>query len=83
MNLVSEQDQQSKRSNQLEQLWDNLLSRQPELIRSAFASLDPTNQKAVITHLNRMISETGWQSEQQFSAKAAIQALETLSNQDT
>jgi len=82
MNITPKQAQQRKHPDQLEEVWDNLLSRQPELIRAAFASLNPPNQKAVITHLNRMISETGWQPEQQVSAKAAIQALETLSNQD-
>ena len=68
--------------DQLERIWDNLLSRQPEVITATFSSLDSRNRKAVIMHLQCMMSETGWQPEQQSSAKAAIQALETLSNQE-
>jgi hypothetical protein len=66
---------------QLEVLWNDLLSRQPELIRAAFDSLDKPTQKAVFSHLQRMVNEDGWQSEQRASAKAAIRALETQSNQ--
>jgi len=69
------------RIHKLEVLWNDLLSRQPELIRSAFNSLDDPNQKAVFTHLQRMVNEAGWQPEQRASAKAAIHALETQSNQ--
>jgi hypothetical protein len=65
----------------LEVLWNDLLSRQPELIRAAYDSLDEQNQKVVFTHLQRMVSETGWQPEQVASAEAAIQALETRSDQ--
>jgi hypothetical protein len=59
----------------LEDLWNNLLSCQPELIRSAFASLDLTNQKLVQEHLKRMAEEAGWQPEQRDSARAALKAL--------
>jgi len=71
----------NRTDEQLEALWNDLLSRQPELIREAYASLDKPNQAAVFTHLQRMVSEAGWQPEQRASAKAAIHALETLSNQ--
>jgi len=62
----------------LEALWEELLSRQPELVRAAYASLNAGQQKAVYAHLERMASEPGWQPEQRRSAKAAIQALENL-----
>ncbi len=69
-------------SDQLEQIWDNLLSRQPNLIQAAFSSLDSINQKAVLAHLYRMVDEAGWQPEQRASARAAIKALGSQSNQD-
>lgn len=65
----------------LEVLWNDLLSRQPELIQAAFATLDTPNQKAVLAHLQRMVNEAGWQPEQRASAKAALQTLVTQSNQ--
>ena len=67
---------------QLDQLWDNILSRQPDLIRAAFATLDAPEQKTILTHLYRMMSESGWQPEQKDSAETAIQALTTQSNQE-
>jgi len=72
----------NKAPEQLDQLWDNLLSRQPDLIRAAFASLDISSQKAVLTHLHRMVSDSGWQPEQKNSAEAAIHALADQSEQE-
>ena len=66
----------------LEELWNNLLSRQSELIREAFYSLDPPSQKTVLAHLKRMVSEAGWQPEQRTSARAALKVLENKINQD-
>jgi hypothetical protein len=63
----------------IEDLWDQLLSRQPELIRAAFESLAPKEQQDVLVHLQRMISETGWHPEQVTSARAALDALEANS----
>jgi len=59
-----------------EYLWENLLSRQPELIRSAFDSLDPETRRHVLAHLQRMVTEEGWHAEQQASARAALDTLE-------
>ncbi|OGN98782.1 MAG: hypothetical protein A2Z71_00405 [Chloroflexi bacterium RBG_13_50_21] len=72
----------NKKHDTLDRLWDNLLSRQPDLIRAAFASLDPADQNAVLAHLHRMVSEAGWQPGQRTSAKAAEKALSIHSNQD-
>lgn len=69
----------STRPSQLEALWDDLLSRQPERIRSAFDSLDLPGRRSVFTHLQRMASDAGWQSEQRLSAQVAIQALQGYS----
>jgi NADH:ubiquinone oxidoreductase subunit E len=65
----------NKTSEKLELLWEDLLSHQPETIQAAFASLDPSDQKAVLTHLQRMVSESGWQPEQRLSARAALDVL--------
>jgi hypothetical protein len=67
---------------QLDQLWDNLLSRQPDLIWIAYASLDAPEQKSVLAHLLRMASDSGWLPEQRDSAKVAVKALATQSKQE-
>jgi len=72
-------EQGNLKCNKLDVLWDDLLSRQPERIRAAFASLATPEQQSVLAHLQRMVSETGWQPEQRISARAAIQ---TLDNQE-
>jgi len=59
----------------LETLWDRLLSRQPEQVRAAYASLDEKEKKAVLTHLERIVSEPGWHPEQRLSAQAALEVL--------
>lgn len=56
-------------------LWDRLLSRQPERVKAAFQTLSLQEQRAVLSHLQRMSSETGWHPEQRASAKAALEAL--------
>ncbi len=60
---------------QPEQLWEDLLSRQPGVIKAAFASLYPTDQQTVLAHLQRMVSESGWQPEQRISARTALDVL--------
>ncbi len=44
----------------IDDLWDALLSRQPEQVRAAFRSLEPDQQHSVLAHLQRMTSEPGW-----------------------
>jgi hypothetical protein len=60
----------------LEQLWDGLLSRQPERVRAAFATLDGASQRITLAHLKRMATESDWHPEQRQSAMAALQALD-------
>jgi hypothetical protein len=60
----------------LETLWDDLLSRDQELVRAAFGTLSAEEQKSVLAHLQRMVNEPGWQPEQRLSALAALDALE-------
>ncbi len=59
----------------LEILWELLLSRREEEIRSAFNRLTRQEQAAVTAHLQRMATETGWHPEQRRSAQAALAAL--------
>jgi hypothetical protein len=67
-----------KKNNHLsvEQLWDNLLSREIEKIKSSFQHLNQSDRIAVIEHLNRMTTEDGWHPEQNKSAQIALQAIE-------
>ena len=66
----------------LEQLWSDLLSRQPELIRAAFGSLDRTSQRNVFIHLEHMAVDSGWQPEQRESAATALGVLGNLPDQE-
>jgi hypothetical protein len=61
--------------HELEILWNALLSRRKKRIHEAFKGLDAANQKVVLTHLQRMVHEDGWQTEQVCSAQAALLAL--------
>jgi hypothetical protein len=62
----------------VEQLWDNLLSREIETIKSSFQHLNQSNRIAVIEHLNRMTTEDSWHPEQKKSAQITLQAIEEL-----
>ena len=62
----------------IEDLWEQLLSSDPERIRKAFSELDPISQKSVLEHLNKMAVEEGWHPAQRASARAALQALTGL-----
>jgi hypothetical protein len=62
-------------SEELESLWDALLSRKTELIRQIFNTLEKSEQQSILTHLQRMTSEPGWHPEQAASARAALEAL--------
>jgi hypothetical protein len=62
--------------DELETLWDALLSRQANLILMAFNTLDKEGKEAVINHLRRMSTEMGWHPEQATSAKSALDVLE-------
>jgi hypothetical protein len=65
-------------SNYLEKAWGEILSRRPARIKRMFASLDTTSQQEVIQHLQRMITENGWQEPQVISARAALDALGSI-----
>jgi hypothetical protein len=65
-------------NNALEIFWDNMLSRDPDKILAVFKPLTQEDRRVVIEHLNRMLTEVGWHSEQRDSARAALKALEEL-----
>lgn len=60
----------------LQDLWDNLLSREPVRVIEAWGALTDEEQLAVLTHLQRMVSEDGWLEVQRQSAQAALAALD-------
>jgi hypothetical protein len=62
----------------LEELWNDLLSRESKKVQRAFSRLDKKSQQVVVQHLNRMAVEAGWHPEQRISAEAAIKALESF-----
>jgi hypothetical protein len=72
-----------KASEEPRQLWEDLLSRQPETIKEVYLSLDPADQQVVLSHLHRMVTESGWQPEQRLSAKAALDTLISEEDEDT
>jgi hypothetical protein len=63
--------------NDLEELWDALLSRDVQRIRLVYNSLNIEDRQSILAHLNRMANEPGWQKEQRISARAALEALTT------
>ena len=62
----------------LEQLWDRLLSREPEKILQAFGELDQAERGLILTHLQRMTTEPDWHPEQVRSAQAAIDTIKEI-----
>jgi hypothetical protein len=68
-------------NNDLEQIWEALLSRDELRICSIYNRMNIEEQQAVLTHLRRMVSEPGWHTEQRISAQKAIEALASDSKQ--
>ena len=64
--------------NELESLWDQILSHQAASVQAAFNSLSAEEKAAIVSHLKRMASETGWHPEQRKSARSAL----TILNED-
>jgi hypothetical protein len=64
----------------LEELWGELLSREPDRVVKAISGLNDADRSAVLAHLQRMVSEPGWHDEQRVSARCALESLEELDN---
>jgi hypothetical protein len=59
----------------IEEIWDNLLSRDTDLITTAFNQLTKSDQIRVIDHLHKMTKDEGWLPVQKASAQAAIECI--------
>jgi hypothetical protein len=58
--------------------WEMILSRRPGVIRVAYNRLYIKEQKAVLDHLRRMTSASGWQPGQRESAQVALKVISEL-----
>ncbi len=61
-------------------LWEQILSRDPDQVRTAFFALDKETQLYVSAHLLAMTSEEGWHPEQVISAQKALASIENSEN---
>ena len=61
-----------------ELFWENLLSRDPEKVKSAWLMLPVEYQKDVRGHLVSMVTELDWHPEQVKSAEAALDVIDTM-----
>jgi hypothetical protein len=61
----------------LEEIWGDLLSRNPVSITEVFSRLNPDSQRDVLNHLRAMISEKGWHQKQKRSARIALNSIKT------
>lgn len=59
----------------LDELWDDLLSAEPARIRQAWGKLTDEESLAVLDHLRRMQAEPGWQPAQRQAAEVALRIV--------
>ena len=63
----------------VEDFWAQILSEEPDLIRTAYLALPTEDEReAIYEHLQAMISEDGYADVQRESASAALKVIETL-----
>ena len=62
--------------NELEHIWNGILSKEGELIISTYNSLDEDSKIVVLQHLKRMVTEEGWHPKQVVTAQTALNAIE-------
>ena len=62
----------------LETFWEDLFSREPEKIETAWKTLALSYRKDVRDHLCRMVMEDGWLAEQIDSAQAALDVIDRM-----
>lgn len=63
-----------------EAIWDAILSREATRIIQTWQKLNQEEQNSLLTHLERMVSEDGWHSEQVISAQSALDVLRALNS---
>ncbi|MGA9398043.1 MAG: hypothetical protein WBV22_07270 [Anaerolineaceae bacterium] len=66
----------------LENLWDEILSREATRIVAAFNKLDQDEQDSIVKHLERMTNEEGWHVDQVRSAQVALEAIRRMASDD-
>lgn len=59
----------------LEGFWENILSRDKELVQSTINKVSNDEKNQIIYHLQKMASEPGWHEEQIKSAKYALDVI--------
>ena len=59
----------------LEAFWGQLLSEDPDQIRTAWAGLSSEERAAILAHLVTMATEEGWSELQRRAAQAALGVL--------
>lgn len=60
----------------LERLWEELLSQQPEQVKAGFSRLQAEEQQAVLSHLAEMSTAEGWHPSQRLAAQVALEILQ-------
>ncbi len=66
-----------------EWLWNRLLSEEPALIQIAWEALGPDQRADVLSHLQAMAGESGWQPGQRRAARAALSVLDSDTDRKT
>jgi hypothetical protein len=61
--------------NELDEVWEALLSTEPARIRRAWEDLTDEEALSVLAHLARMRDEEGWSQAQREAAAVALQVL--------
>jgi hypothetical protein len=65
-----------------EALWESILSRDTSRILETWNQLNPEERTSLLAHLERMVSEDGWHTEQVSSARCALDAIRALTAGD-
>ena len=59
----------------MEEIWDAILSRNPNKIIMTFRTLSEQDKQNVVHHLNKMSTEDGWLPAQKISADTALKII--------
>lgn len=59
----------------LDKLWEDLLSQDPGRIRRAWGNLTDDESQGILAHLGRMRDEDGWDPGQREAAATALQVI--------
>ena len=62
----------------IDDIWEQLLSRDAKSIRALFSTLSADEKLATQVHLKKMAYETGWHPEQKKSALKAFLVIEEI-----